>query len=74
MAPSEVPVDTPQKRKPGRPTRVAPSEVTIETQEKIRPGRPPRVAPSNVPMVLKEEINHMAPTIPIATHNIATHV
>ena len=32
------------------------------------------VAQSEVPMVTQEEINHMAPTIPMATHNMATNI
>ena len=32
------------------------------------------MASNKVPMVTQEEINHTAPTIPIATHNIATHI
>ena len=42
--------------------------------QKRKPGRPPRVAQSEVPMVTQEEINHMAPTIPMATHNMATNI
>ena len=63
-----------QKGKPGRPLRVAPSEVLVETQEKRKPGIPPRVLPSKVPMVTQEEINNMAPTILIVTHNMATQI
>ena len=62
------------KQKPGRPPRVAPSEFSMETQEKRKPGRPPMVATSKVPMVTQEEMNKMAPTIPIATHNVATQI
>ena len=34
MAPSELPVETPEKIKPGRPQTVTQSEVPIETHEK----------------------------------------
>ena len=74
MAPSEVPVETPEQRKPGINPRVTPIELPIETQEKRKPGIPPRVAPSKVPMITQEEINHMEPTIPIATHNMTTKI
>ena len=52
---------------------MAPSEVSMETQ-KSKPRIPPRVAPSKVPMVTQGEINHMSPTIPIETHNMATQI
>ena len=52
---------------------MTPSEGPIETNEK-KPGRPPRVAPSKIAMVTQEEMNHMAPTIPIETHNMATQI
>ena len=42
--------------------------------QKRKPGRPPRVAPSKMPMVTQEEINHMSPTIPMATHNMAINI
>ena len=62
------------EKKPGRPPRVESSEEPIETQGKRRPGRPARVVPSKVPVLTKEEINHMAPTITIETHNMATQI
>ena len=60
--------------KPGRPSRVAPSEVPVETLEHRKPGRPPRVSPIKMSTVTQEGMNHMAPTIPIATHNMSTQV
>ena len=45
----------------------------VQTQKR-NPSGPPRVAPREVPLVTQEEINHMVKTIPIATHNMATHV
>ena len=47
---------------------------------KCKPGRPPSVSPIKVTMVAQEGINHMkdinyiAPTIPIETHNITPQI
>ena len=60
------------EQKPGIIPRVTPSEVPMETEGENKPRRPSRVAQSKVNMVTQEEINHMAPTIPIATPNTAT--
>ena len=38
------------------------------------PGTPPRVALRIVPFDTQEEINHMAPTILIAMHNMANKI
>ena len=43
-------------------------------KEKRKPGISPRVAPSKVTMLTQEEINYMAPTIPMETHNTATKI
>ena len=51
---------------------VTPSEVPIETQEKRKTGQTSREAPCKVPMVTRDNMNHIAPTIPIETHNIST--
>ena len=55
MAPSEVTMETSERRKPGIPPRVRPSEVPMEQQEKRKHGRPPRVAPITVNMVTQED-------------------
>ena len=49
-------------------------EVHMETQEKRKPIKTPRVVPSKADMLMKGEINHMVPTIPISTHNMATKI
>ena len=55
-------------------TTETPDTISKGTEKKIKPGRPPRVAPREVRMVKQEEINHMAPTITIATHNMSTQI
>ena len=74
VAPSEVPMETTEQRKPGRNTMITPSEVIMETQEKMKLGRSLRVVPSKITLLTQEEINHMVPTIKIATNNMATQI
>ena len=74
VSPIEFPVETTEQRKPGRNTMITPSEVIMETQEKMKLGRSLRVVPSKMPLLTQEEINHMVPTIKIATNNMATQI
>ena len=53
---------------------MAPIEGYMKTQEEIKAVRHPRVALSKEHMVTEEEINHMAPTILTATHNMSTEI
>ena len=52
----------------------------MEKQEKMKPVQPQSRAPIQLPMVNQEdsnhtkERNHMMPTIPVATHNMAKKI
>ena len=48
--------------------------MTIETHRKRKPEQPSRMTPRKIHMVTQKETNSFAPTITIATHNMATQI
>ena len=64
VVPSETPMETTEKIKPGRPPKVTPSESPMEQQEKNKPGRPQMRAPIQVPMVTQEDVRGAPPQPP----------